>query len=401
MAISLKPLRNENDYAQALDTLEEIFDAEEGTQEADARDVLAILIEKYEEEHYSIDEPSPIGAIKFRMDQLGLTQKDLASVIGNKSKVSEILSGKRDLSLRMIRALRTHLNIPADVLIGHGERADWGKLSNISFDQYPVQEMAKNGAFVGSKLTNFKDRSEECISYLIDKIGGPKAIPAGLFRKSTSARLNANLSVPALQGWSLQVLSKAAENRFVAAFQQDNINDSFLSALVHLSIFDDGPRLARELLAKNGIALVAVHHLSKTYLDGAAFMTGDGRPVIGLTLRHDRLDNFWFTLLHEIGHVHLHLSAGSFFADDMSLRGTATDNDAESEADQFAEAALLPTDFDLVEKEDLTAADIAKYAALHSVHPAIIAGNIQYRRNDYRSFSRLLGRGTVRKLFDI
>ena len=117
MKAEIKPIRNEKDYAPALKYLDSVFGVKNGTREADNRDVVTILIEKYEEEHYPIDIPDPIDAIKFRMEQAGLTQKDLIPYIGSRSKVSEVLSGKRELTLKMIRALNRHLAIPAEVLL--------------------------------------------------------------------------------------------------------------------------------------------------------------------------------------------------------------------------------------------------------------------------------------------
>lgn len=115
--MNLKPIKTKKDYQQALDRLELIFDAKKGTEEGDELEILEILIDQYENEHFPIDLPDPIEAIKFRMEQLGYTQTDLAKVVGLKSRASEILSGKRKLSLDMIRQLHDKLNIPTDVLI--------------------------------------------------------------------------------------------------------------------------------------------------------------------------------------------------------------------------------------------------------------------------------------------
>jgi HTH-type transcriptional regulator/antitoxin HigA len=115
--MSITPIKNERDYNHALLRLEEIFDAEVGTAEGDELEVWSILIEKYENEHFPIDLPDPIEAIKFRMEQRGMKQKDLAEIVGLKSRVSEILNKKRKLSLNMIRNLSKHLSIPTEVLI--------------------------------------------------------------------------------------------------------------------------------------------------------------------------------------------------------------------------------------------------------------------------------------------
>lgn len=117
--MKIYPLHTEKDYKNALNRIEEIFDAKPGTPEGDELEILGILVNEFEKRHFPIASPNPIDAIKFRLDQLGLTQNDLANLIGSKSRASEILSGKRNLSLRVIRLLSQKLNIPADVLLSN------------------------------------------------------------------------------------------------------------------------------------------------------------------------------------------------------------------------------------------------------------------------------------------
>ncbi|UOB19307.1 helix-turn-helix domain-containing protein [Abyssalbus ytuae] len=115
--MKIKPIRNEEDYQNALERLEEIFDATKDSEQGDELVILSILIDNYEKENFPIGMPDPIEAIKFRMEQMGMKQKDLAEVIGFKSRVSEILNKKRKLTLEMIRKLNTTLHIPTEVLI--------------------------------------------------------------------------------------------------------------------------------------------------------------------------------------------------------------------------------------------------------------------------------------------
>lgn len=115
--MEIKPIRTEKDYNQAMERLETIFDAKLGSAEGDELEVLGILIDQYENEHFPIGLPDPIEAIKFRMEQMGYNQNDLANIVGLKSRASEILNRKRKLSLEMIRQLHERLNIPTDVLI--------------------------------------------------------------------------------------------------------------------------------------------------------------------------------------------------------------------------------------------------------------------------------------------
>ena len=110
-------IKTENDYEQALERLELIFDAKKGTKEGDELELIGLLIDKFENEKFPIDLPDPIEAIKFRMEQIGYSQNDLAKIIGFKSRASEILNRKRKLTLEMIRQLHVSLKIPTDVLI--------------------------------------------------------------------------------------------------------------------------------------------------------------------------------------------------------------------------------------------------------------------------------------------
>ena len=115
--MEIKPIKTATDYNQALERLEMIFDAKNGTPEGDELEVLGMLIDSYEKINYPIDYPDPIEAIKFRMEQLGYSQSDLATIVGLKSRASEILNKKRKLTLEMIRSLHQTLHIPTDVLI--------------------------------------------------------------------------------------------------------------------------------------------------------------------------------------------------------------------------------------------------------------------------------------------
>ncbi len=115
--MEIKPIKTEKDYNQALTRLESVFEAKAGSPEGDELEVLGILIDQYENEHFPIGFPDPIEAIKFRMEQMGYNQSDLANIVGLKSRASEILSKKRKLTLEMIRQLHDRMHIPTEVLI--------------------------------------------------------------------------------------------------------------------------------------------------------------------------------------------------------------------------------------------------------------------------------------------
>jgi HTH-type transcriptional regulator/antitoxin HigA len=117
MASEIRPIRTNADYEEALAEVERLWGAKSGTPKGDRLDVLATLIEAYEDRHFPIDPPDPIEAIKFRMEQQGLTRRDLEVLIGTRSRITEVLSRKRALSIAMIRRLHEKLGISAEVLI--------------------------------------------------------------------------------------------------------------------------------------------------------------------------------------------------------------------------------------------------------------------------------------------
>jgi len=115
--MQIRPIRTDADHAAALLRIDQLMDAEPGTPEADELDVLATLVEAYEDRHFPIADPDPLAAIQFRMEQLGLTRKDLEPLLGSRGRVSEVLNGRRALSLQMIRRLHRELGIPLESLV--------------------------------------------------------------------------------------------------------------------------------------------------------------------------------------------------------------------------------------------------------------------------------------------
>ncbi len=203
------------------------------------------------------------------------------------------------------------------------------------------------------------------------------------------------------------MLAAANENRPEADYEPGTVTLGFLSRLAQTSWSEEGPRLAAEFLANSGISLVTVRHLPKTYLDGAALRGNDGRPVIGLTLRYDRIDNFWFCLLHELAHVGLHMDndEGDAFFDDLSLGGinAATQDKMEKQADQWVRKALMPEAiWDTSEaRERPTAMAVINLAKVLNIHPAIVAGRIRHEQGNYRLLSQFVGTGEVRRQFTL
>jgi len=399
---SIKPIKTEADYELALERISELMDAAPDTAEADELDVLATLVEVYEEQNYPIDLPDPIAAIKFRMEQSGLSQRDLVPYIGGRSKVSEVLTGKRSLTLNMIRALHEHLQIPAEVLLQEPNASLPDNPEDVDWSKYPVKEMAKKGWI--ENRANLVDFAEEIVRELIERAGGYDIACQMFCRKNDGARQNAKMDPYALQAWGLQVLAIAHETPLPAKYAPGSITDEFVQEMVRLSWAETGPKLAQEYLANHGIHLIYLPHLQCTHLDGAALRLADGTPVVGLTLRYDRLDNFWFSLCHELAHQQLHLEGEHTdyaFFDDLSLEPSEADQ-KETEADEKAKNLLIPPEIweqaNLLDKPVPSA--VVSLAQQLRINPAIIAGRIRKELGNYRMLTHYVGNNKVRACFE-
>ena len=402
---TIKPIRTENDYEEALARIDALMDAAPGSPEFDELDVLADLVELYESRHEPMGYPSPLAAIEFRMEQGNLRPRDVIPFIGSRAKVSEVLSGKRAITMPMARALHKHLGIPADVLMREPDIDLDDPLAGIEWRRFPVKAMAKLGWIPA--VPNLAERAEALIRDLIDRAGGLQVASAALYRKNDHMRTNAKMDAYALKAWCWQVLAMGNENPPEADYEPGTVTPSFLKKVVRLSGFEDGPRLARELLSKHGIALAIALHLPRTYLDGAALRLSDGRPVIGLTLRYDRIDNFWFCLLHELAHLgrHMDTNVGNAFVDDQTLRGMEGrwEDPKEVQADEWAEEALVPQaawEASSARKRPTPMA-VMNLARALQIHPAIVAGKVRYEQKNYRLLSQFVGTGEVRRQFGI
>ena len=400
----VKPIRTEADYDAALARIDEIFGAEPGTPEGEELDLLADLVVLYESQNMEKELPSPIAAIEFRMDQAGLTPRDLVPFMGSRAKVSEVLSGKRDITMSMARALHKHLGISADVLLREPGAAFDAAFDDIDPHRFPLKEMAKRKWI--PDMPDLLGNAEELVRGLMERAGGRETAAAGLYRKNDHRRINAKTDEYALRAWCWQVLATANAHPPDADYAPGTVTPDFLKHVAQLSPSEVGPRQARDFLAEHGIALEVVEHLPRTHLDGAALRLGNGRPVVGLTLRYDRIDNFWFCLLHELAHVGLHFDGGDddAFVDDLTLRdlGGADGDSKEAQADQWAEEALIPQSVWEASgvREGPTAMSVLNLAYEAAVHPAIVAGRVRHKTGNYRLLSQFVGVGNVRRQFD-
>jgi HTH-type transcriptional regulator/antitoxin HigA len=397
----IRAIRTEADYKAALARVDALMDADYGTPEGEELDVLADLIELYEARHVPMGYPTALGALRFRMEQADLSPRDLIPFIGSRAKVSEILSGKRSLTMQMARALHSNLGIPADVLLQQPGGELGNALDGIDWKRFPLAEMAKRGWI--KKQPNLLAHAEEIMLALIERAGGKDALPVALYRKNDHARSNAKTDPYALKAWCWEVLARANATRLPAAYKPGTVDLDFIRKVAKLSWSADGPKLAREFLAKHGIHLVPLEHLPRTHLDGAALQLADGTPVIGLTLRYDRLDNFWFCLLHELAHVGRHMDGkrDEAFVDDLSLRGVegVRRDPKEEEADDWAENGLIPADVWRTSQvsEHPSPLSVMELAQRLEIHPAIVAGRVRHETKNFRLLSQFVGTGEVRR----
>jgi HTH-type transcriptional regulator/antitoxin HigA len=404
----IEVIKNEDQYREFSARASTLAGRDPAADTAEGREleVLAVLLEDYERRHFPLEAPGPLDALRFRMEQLGLRPRDLVPFLGARSRVSEVLAGKRPLSLAMIRALHSRLGIPLSSLIAEQEQRveaveDW--------ERFPVREMWKRGWFpdVSGKpprRISFQE-TETLLSSFLAPVGGLGTL-SGVLHKTDVQRTGRMADRYALAAWATFVRREAERRRLNSAFRREDWQSDLLRELRTLSRYESGPRTAVEMLESHGIIVVIEPHLPRTQLDGAALLRADNVPVIGLTLRRDRVDNFWFTLFHELMHVLLHLTSkssqvfsSSIFLDDMEVAPDVSD--LEREADDAAREALIPDRLWQASAvrfavAPVTARDLAREAG---VGEAVVAGRVRYEKKNYRLLSSMVGNGELQKLF--
>lgn len=394
MKQQVKVIKTQRDYDASVVRLSALMDEEIalGSSKEAELELLALVIESYERSKVDPVAPDPIEAILFRMDQMGLKKVDMVPYMGSLPKVSEVLARKRPLNLAMIRKLHQGLGIPADVLLAATDDAvDLSEGLPYDKDKFPIKEMFERGYFVGFRgtLRQARENTEELIRSFMS---GIPLLPAQQTRLRAPMHQSGSRLMDdyALLTWQFAVIKKSRKINFKSAYVKDSLTDERLKEVARLSRFEQGPRLAQEFLADMGIALVFENHFKKTYLDGAAMVDGD-RPVIALTLRHDRLDNFWFALLHELMHVKEHLGPErSFIADNLEDK-IHQQSQEEREADEGAREILIP-------RAEWVASDLSNSPTMNAaialadklrIHPTIVAGRVRFESGNWRLLSSI------------
>jgi len=396
-----KLLENNKDYEMALDYIESLMEKPESKEINREIELFTLLVKVYEDKHFPVDLPDPIDAILFVMDQQKLKRKDLIPIIGSQSKVSEVLNQKRPLSLAMMRNLQDKLNIPAEVLLQDPKKEKIPELK-FSYRDYPVSEMFKLGYFPEkSKLSQVKEYFEEVMSDLFSSFGD--GMPTPVYCKQSFRKMVPSMN--AIFAWQAQILKKISYEK-VDKFNLSALDDNFIEKLLALSIDETGPLLVKDYLKTYGVHFITETNLSKTYVDGAAFKALDDKPVVALSLRHDRIDNFWFTLIHELGHVIKHLyskSNNKSFFDNTNSTSKKCISPVEKEANRFAMEYLIPStkikDYKLSDFSLWSNCKIMTTAKEINRSPAILAGRIRYESGSFSIFSDMLGSKCIKKLF--
>lgn len=392
----IRVIKNTDDYTEALATIQELMlkDPSANSEEGEKISVLTTLIKDYENKTFPESLPDPIDAIVFRMEQQDLKPKDLIPFIGSRGKVSEVLSRKKPLSLSMIRSLEIGLGIPAKVLVQ--EIDDFKDIKNINWSRFPLKEMAKRGYFP-EKLQKIKDLEATMKDFFAPV--GELNLMFGMLRKTTY-RSTRPMDKYALTAWAANVVKKSKKDKSETEYKEGTTNLDFMQHIAKFSREENGPILAKEFLKKHGVTLIIEPIFPQTYLDGAMIVVNKKNPVIGLTLRHDRLDNFWFSLMHELAHLALHFNKNiNFFYD--NLDNSDSTNVQETEADELAREALVPeSKWEISPAKVFPSFMAAKSLAKDlGIHIAIVAGKMRYEGGKYTYLNKIITQEKVRIYF--
>ena len=343
----------------------------------------------------------PIILIKARIAK-GYSQRELANKVGLKEQQIQRYEAEvyASASLRRLTdvadALGLSISEVAEFMDSSQEIINIDK-DGFSWGQFPVREMYTRNWFEGfsGSLYEAIANAEELVQEFVNNSMAEPVRAAARQRVRSGGIANRY----ALFAWQCRVLSIAKKQSVAAKFKRKMITDQWLDDLKRLSRKTDGPKRAVNYLNQFGVRVVIVPHLSQTHLDGAAFLLPDGSPIVGMTLRYDRIDNFWFVLFHELIHIGRHLHKGKIegIFDDLDAEA----NDIEQEADTLAGEALVP------ESEWHTA--LARYVRSENsineladklgISPAIIAGKIRREADNYTILVDMVGQGEIRKLF--
>lgn len=331
-----------------------------------------------------------------------LTQRALAERVGLKEQQMQRYESEKyaKASLQRLQVIAEALNLSIAEIAEFNTKPsvkESAGAGHLDWNRFPIKEMYLRQWFEGfsGSLAAALDDAENVVgAFVRSAISRPTV---ALHRKKI--RSGSSIDGYALLAWECRVLSLASVTHLGGSYQEGVIDNQWIAELAKESAKEDGPLRAKEKLGEAGIALLIEPHLTHTHLDGAALLSNRG-PVIGMTLRYDRLDHFWFVLFHELIHAVKHLRKGKIegIFDDMDASDT---KQIESEADLLASEALLPQEvwYKSLAKYVRSRETIEALAAELSISPAIVAGRIRHEAKNYVILNDLVGQGEVRKHF--
>lgn len=332
----------------------------------------------------------------------GMSQKKLAELVGLKEQQIQRYEADEysSASLRRLREIADALNLKiaeAAQVPGIPPSKTGEGREELEWSRFPVREMYRRGWFAGfSGSLDDAVRNAEFLArqYVTSYLSKPSA---ALHR--IRVRSGSSVDEYALLAWECRVIDLARRIDLPSKYQAGSLTSEWMTELARVSVLPDGPTKAKTFLQNVGLILVVEPHLPGTHLDGAAILSGD-IPVIGMTLRYDRLDNFWFVLFHEIVHVAKHLRKGAVEGvfDDLDASGQDT---LELEADKLAGESLVPeSEWSRSLARFLRTADsVVMLAQRLRISPAIVAGRVRHESRNFVILSELVGAGEVRKHF--
>ena len=349
-------------------------------------------------------EQLPNLLIKARISK-GLSQRKLADLLGIKEQQIQRYESEEYASASLRRLIKVadslNLEIYERARIEEESPIEDKLLSyeELEWERFPYVEMNKRNWFEDNQVSRAKAYDEHINlikSYIIDVY--PNSFQV-LHRKHV--RAGSQVDNYALIAWQCRIIKLAEKEPLSVTYKEEKISKEWLKQLVNVSCEEDGPKRAKEILNEVGIYFVVESHLPKTYLDGAALLRPNGQPIIGLTLRYNRIDNFWFVLFHELAHVVKHLRKGKleFCFDDLDAE---VDNDhIEIEADEFASEALIPSAVweTAIARYVRSSESVTTLAKELGIHSAIIAGRIRREAENYAILAEIVGADEVREHF--
>ena len=333
----------------------------------------------------------------------GLSQRQLAEKLGMREQQIQRYEADRyrSISLSNLKRICASLGVRLSAeLQDRGASEELFLIRPDKLDRHELKRVlsyVKDAGWIPGRDLALGD--EEGVSALInyatsirDRFGSPTLLRAGQNKGS-------QLSMLSLHAWRARIAHIVEPIRADLEAKFDPTDISWLRPLVQLSSLADGPRHAVEFLNQHGIILVVVPAVPGSHIDGAAFLDS-GVPIVALTLRFDRIDYFWFTLLHELGHIFLHLDdglSGGFF-DDLEQESNET---IEVEANEFAASSIVPPELWRLSPARLATSPEVVNSLAHQlrISPALIFGKLRNERRDYKIFTKELGQGAVRQLF--